>query len=201
MQNRRLAGLSGVVFGVGALAAVIIGNAPGGEYHTDEVAAFVAKDHGSAVLASLIVMLVASVALLWLGAFFREDAFSNVTTARLFSSLVIGSAVSFLGGYTVLVTPSTSQALGGGPVIDPAVTYTMLQQGWGVLLFGGGTFLAVALLTLAFAGKTEPMWVRVFAAVAGVGGIASIALFFLLLLEFIFALAVGVWLLASKARS
>jgi len=196
IKERRLAGVCGFVFAVTTMAAFILANPPGGKFHAGDVADFVAQSHRTAVIASLYLMLLSAVSLLGLGVYLRRAAFGDSGSGRLFTGLVVAAATSFFAGWTLVVTPAAAQSIGDAPTIDPGVAYTFMQAGFGVMLVGGGLMLGAALLTLAVAGRHEPAWLRGFAAVAGIGGLATPA-FFPFFLVLLFGLVAGIWILAS----
>ena len=196
IKDRRLAGVAGIVFAVATFVAFVLANPPGGKFHENDVADFVAKDHRSAVIVSLYLMVLAAVSLVGLGSYLRADGFGGAGAGRLFTGLLVAAATSWLAGWVIVVTPAAARVFGGAPEIDAGVAYTFMQAGFSVMLVAGGMLLGAALLTLAIAG-VEPGWVRVLAAIAGVAGLATPAFFpfFLLLL---FAVVVGIWLLVSR---
>jgi hypothetical protein len=196
MHDRRLAGIGGIVFGVLFIAGMITANPPGGDYEAGDVADFVAKDHRNAVIAMMALITLAVVGLLLATAYLCETSFGKGRHGRIAWGTSLLAAASFLIGAVVVSTPSTSLAIGGGPAIDPAVGYTLMQAGFGIMFFAGGLMLGVSLLTLAIGGRDAPTWVRVFSAVVGVLALFSMA-FFPFFAVLLWGLVIGIWLLVS----
>lgn len=196
-QDRRIAGIGGIVFAVVLIVSIVVASPPGGEYDAADVADFVAKGHRSAVIVSLYLMLLSVLGLLVMMSYLRDSALGTGRHGRMFWGLAVAAATSFFAGWLILLTPAESKSIGGGPSIDPAVAYTFMQAGWGVALVGGGALLGCALLILAFAGHGAPTWVRALGGIAGLLGVASAA-FFPFFALILFGLIVGLWLLVSK---
>ena len=196
-RDRRLAGIGGIVFAVLFVSGMIFGNGPGGNYHARDVADFVAKGHRSSVVASGVLVALAVVGLLLVTAYMCETYFSKGRDGRIAWGTSLLAAASFLIGIAVLLTPSTSLFVGGGPAIDPAVSYTIMQAGYGIMFFSGGIMLGVSLLTLALGGHAAPTWVRAFSGLVGLLALFSLA-FFPFFGVLIWGLVIGIWLLASS---
>jgi len=198
-NDRRLAGIGSLVFTVLLVAAAIAANAPGGNYHANDVADFVAKGHRSSVMISLFLVAAAIVGLLVVMAYLCETSFGKGRSGRIAWGTSLFAAGSFLVGWAILITPSMSVALGGGPGIDPAVSYTIMQAGWAVFLVVSGMMLGISFLTLAIAGTAAPTWMRAFTGIVGLLALASIA-FFPFWAVFLWGLVIGIWLLVSSPR-
>jgi len=198
-NDRRLAGIGSLVFTVLLVAAAIAANAPGGNYHANDVADFVAKGHRSSVMISLFLVAAAIVGLLVVMAYLCETSFGKGRSGRIAWGTSLFAAGSFLVGWAILITPSMSVALGGGPSIDPAVSYTIMQAGWAVFLVVSGMMLGISFLTLAIAGTAAPTWMRAFTGIVGLLALASIA-FFPFWAVFLWGLVIGIWLLVSSPR-
>jgi len=198
-NDRRLAGIGSLVFTVLLVAAAIAANAPGGNYHANDVADFVAKGHRSSVMISLFLVAAAIAGLLVVMAYLCETSFGKGRSGRIAWGTSLFAAGSFLVGWAILITPSMSVALGGGPSIDPAVSYTIMQAGWAVFLVVSGMMLGISFLTLAIAGTAAPTWMRAFTGIVGLLALASIA-FFPFWAVFLWGLVIGIWLLVSSPR-
>jgi len=198
-NDRRLAGIGSLVFTVLLVAAAIAANAPGGNYHANDVADFVAKGHRSSVMISLFLVAAAIVGLLVVMAYLCETSFGKGRSGRIAWGTSLFAAGSFLVGWAILITPSMSVALGGGPSIDPAVSYTIMQAGWAVFLVVSGMMLGISFLTMAIAGTAAPAWMRAFTGIVGLLALASIA-FFPFWAVFLWGLVIGIWLLVSSPR-
>lgn len=99
--------------------------------------------------------------------------------------------------------------LGGGPAIDPGITYAFISGGMLVFFGAGGMLLGIALITLATGAGSAPGWIRAFTALAGLAALLSWAFllatgwspnqwlpgpFYVVIL---WGLAIGIWLLVS----
>lgn len=200
-NSRRLAGICALVFGIATFAALIVGSPPGGEFKAADVAAFTAVDHAGASFASIYLILVAAVALLWLGGYLRADAMAGEGIGRFFNGLMIAAVAGLAGGWTIAVTPSAGRIGGVAPETDPAVAYTIMETGLAAFIVAGGALLGIALLVLAITARRLPMWLRIAAGIAAVAGIAAPLVFFAYFLVLIFAVLLGIWLLATRSRS
>lgn len=198
-NDRRLAGIGSLVFTVLLVAGAITANAPGGEYHADDVADFVAKDHRSVVILSLFLIAAAVVGLLVVMAYLCETSFGKGRSGRIAWGTSLFAAGSFLTGWAIMITPSISLAIGGGPGIDPTVSYTIMQAGWAVFLVVSGMMLGISFLTLAIVGHEAPTWMRAFTGIVGLLALASIA-FFPFWAVFLWGLVIGIWLLVSSPK-
>jgi hypothetical protein len=196
-RDRRLAGIGSIAFPVFLLAGFIVANPPGGNYHAGDVADFVAKGHQNSVLLSIFLVAISTVGLIAAMAYQCEIFFGPGKLGRIAWGTSLLSAASFLIGYAVVVTPSTSLKIGGGPALDPAVSYTIIQAGFGILLLVGCMMLGIALIALAIGGQTAPKWVRVLSGVAGVLAFFTIA-WFPFFGVLIWGLVIGIWLLVSS---
>ncbi len=196
MNDRRLAGIGGIVFGVLFISGMIVGNSPGGDYKASDVADFVAHGHRNAVTGMIVLLALAVIGLLLVTAYLCETSFGKGRHGRIAWGTSLLAAASFLIGAVIVTTPSMSLAVGGGPSIDPAVNYTIMQAGLGIMFVGGGIMLGVALLTLAIGGKDAPTWVRAFSAVVGVLALFSM-MFFPFFAVLLWGLVTGIWLLVS----
>ena len=196
-RDRKLAGIGAIVFAVLFVSGMIAGNAPGGEYDASDVADFVADGHRSNVVASSVLVAIAVVGLLLVTAYMCDTYFSKGRDGRIAWGTSLLAAASFIIGITVLLTPSTSLFVGGGPSIDPAVSYTIMQAGYGIMFLSGGIMLGVSFLTLALGGHAAPTWVRAFSGLIGLLALFSLA-FFPFFGVLIWGLVIGIWLLASS---
>jgi hypothetical protein len=195
-STRMVAGGGGIAFGVLFLAAMIVGNPPGGSYSASDIAGYIASGHRAAVIVSVYLALVAAVGLIALLAGLRERL-ARGAAARAFWGCGLAGASSLAIGWCISATNPLSMALGGGKALDPRVIYAFSQAGLVVMFCAGATLLSVALIVLAADRSAElPSWLRWTTGVAGVLGLASPAFFpfFALLL---WAIVTGAWTLAS----
>lgn len=194
--DRRLAGIGALAFSVLFVVAFFVASPPGGEYEVSDVADFVAEGHRAAVIGSLFMMLVSVVGLLLATAYLSETSFERGQIARVSWGTSLLAAFAFLAGWAIVLTPATSLTIGGGPDVDPAVAYTIMQAGLGVVFAVAAMFLGVSLLALALAGRAAPMWIRWFSGLVGVLAIFSIA-WFPFYAVILWGVVVGIWLLVS----
>ncbi len=196
-RDRKLAGIGGIVFAVLFIAGMVSANPPGGDYHPGDIADFVAEGHRVNVFASLFLITLAVVGLLIVTEYLCATSFGPGREGRIAWGTSLLAAASFLIGLTVLATPSMSIALGGGPPIDPTVSYTIMQAGFGIMFVSGGIMLGVSLLILAIGGSAIPSWVRAVSGIVGLLALFSLA-FFPFFAVLIWGLVIGIWLLASS---
>jgi hypothetical protein len=81
----------------------------------------------------------------------------------------------------------------------PQVTYLIAVGGY-VVLSAGAIMVGLALLTLVLGPSALPAWVRWFTLVGVIGGVTAPA-FFPFALFFIWALVLGIWLLATDRET
>jgi hypothetical protein len=189
-------GCGGVGFGVLFLAAMFVGNPPGGNYSASEVAGYVAHGHRMAVFASVYLAIAGAVCLISLLVGLRERL-ADSAGARLFWGCGLAGAAALATGFCITATNPLSLTLGGGKALDPKVMYAFSQTGMVVMFGAGAILLGAALVALALdASAALPTWLRWTTGIAGVLGLASPAFFpfFALLL---WALVTGIWSFTS----
>ena len=198
-RDRSLAGIGGIVFAVLFVSGMVSANPPGGDYRAGDIADFVAKGHRVNVVASLFLITISVVGLLMVTEYLCETSYGQGRHGRIAWGASLLAAASFLIGLTVVVTPSMSVALGGGPSIDPAVNYTIMQAGFGIMFVSGGVMLGVSFLTLAIGGHAAPRWVRAFSGIVGLLAFFSMA-YFPFFGVILWGLVIGIWLLVSSPK-
>jgi len=198
-QGRRLAGTGGILFAALVVAGLSVANPQAGKYHVADVSRFVAKGHRDAAVVSGALIAVATVGLVALMAYLCEAYLGKGQRARVAWGSSLLAAGSFLIGWTVILAPSLAVSVGGGPGIDPAISYTFIEAGFGIFLVGG-LLLGIALLTLTFAGRAAPLWVRALTGVVGLLALFSGA-FDPFLAVLLWGLVIGIWLLVSSPRA
>jgi hypothetical protein len=197
-RERVWAGVGGIAFTVLTVAGLGFASTPGGGYDASSIADYVAKGHRTSVFVALALALLGVLALLVLLVGLRDRLAERSLLASVFSATSLVSITGFAIGWAAWLTPPLAIAIGGSSVlIDPKVTYVILQVG-GIIVFGiGGIFLGVTLIALMIgSSQTLPAWFRWFTLVVGVLALASPAWlpFFPLLL---WGLVAGIWLVAS----
>lgn len=198
-NERRLAGIGGLAFTVLLVIATVSASPPGGEYEASDVADFVAKDHRTVVILSLFLIAAAMVGLLMVMAYLCETSFGSRRSGRIAWGTSLLAIGAFLTGWAIVLAPAMSITVGGGPDVDPAVAYTIMQAGFGVFLAVSCLFLGISFLTLALAGSAAPTWVRIVTGIVGLLAFAAMA-FVPVYAVLLWGLVVGIWLLVSPAR-
>ena len=196
MRDRKLAGIGAIIFGGLFIPGMIFGNVPGGDYDAGDVADFVASGHRTNVYISIALMALAVVGLLLVTAYLSGTYFGEGVSGRIAWGTGLLAAAALIIGLGVAYTPAMSLAVGGGPSIDPEVSYTIMQAGLGVMFFVGGIMLGVSLLALAIGGHAAPTWVRAVSGLVGLLALFSI-MFFPFFAVLLWGLIIGIWLLAS----
>lgn len=195
------AGVGGIAFGVLTVVALAVENPPGGTYAVSDSVHYVAKGHRVAVLVSVYLALLAVLGLILLLAYLR-DAISVLPEkhhlARIFWATGLTAAASFAVGIVIEATAALAHLYGGHHlVVAPNITYLISETGAVVFLGCGGILMGFSLIALIVgSGATLPGWLRGVTLIAGLGGIASLA-FFPFFLVVIWAIVIGVWLLAA----
>jgi hypothetical protein len=196
-DERTLAGVGALAFGILTFVALLIASPPGGNYSTKDVDKYLAKGHRAAVFVAIYVLVVALIGMLLMLWRMREEIVG--TRSAIFWALGVASTASWLAGFAIVIGPAASLAFSGGHLstLPPTLTYTIAEAGWAVAYGAGGILLGCALLTYAIGPVAAPAWVRWSTLVAGVCAVASIA-WFPQFLVFVWAIVIGIWTLVSK---
>ena len=203
MRSRSaLAGVGSIAFSVLTIVGLALANPPGGTYKASDAVKYVAKGHHVAVFASVYVLLLAVLGLLFLLAYLRDllsAAPDGERVARIFWAMGIGAATSFAIGWAIVLGNAIAHAFGGsGVVVDPAVTYLASELGFSVVFGPAAILLGFALITFMIGGRAlVPAWLRWSTLVAGVAGIVSLA-FFPAVLVLLWGIVMGIWLLVPS---
>jgi hypothetical protein len=196
MKRSSLAGIGALAFGVLMIAGLIVENAPGGSYSANDVADYVRSGHRPLVFVGLYLGALGIVGLVFLLARLRA-AIADPAISSVFWGLGVAAAGAITAGYALTGAVPIAIAYGGnGVAIDAPVTFVISESGW-VVMTAGCVLLGAALLTFARAAVAVPAWVRWSTAVAGVAAVAAAAWFPLALL-ILWALAIGIWLIATR---
>lgn len=203
MRSRSaLAGVGSIAFSVLTIVGLALANPPGGTYKASDAVKYVAKGHHVAVFASVYVLLLAVLGLLFLLAYLRDllsAAPDGERVARIFWAMGIGAATSFAVGWAIVLGNAIAHAFGGsGVVVDPAVTYLASELGFSVVFGPAAILLGFALIAFVIGGRAlVPAWLRWSTLVAGVAGIVSLA-FFPAALVLLWGIVMGIWLLVPS---
>jgi hypothetical protein len=196
MKRSSLAGVGALAFGVLLIVGLIVENAPGGSYSANDVADYVRSGHRPLVFVALYLGALGVVGLVFLLARLRA-AIADQASASVFWGLGLAAAGAITAGYALTAAVPIAMGYGGkGVTLDAPVTYVFSESGWAIMT-GGCILLGSALLTFARTAVSVPGWVRWSTVVAGLAAIASAAWFPLALL-ILWALAIGIWLLAAR---
>jgi hypothetical protein len=196
MSKSWVAGLGAIAFVVLTIAASFIDNGPGGTYKASDVAKYLERGHRPAVFASAFVMLLGITALLFLLARLRE-VIADARWSSVFWGLSVAGAGAFLAGWALHMAVPVAMAYGGESVkVAPPVAYVISEAGF-LVLAAGAALIGVALLALVGAGVELPRWVRGVTVVGAIGALAALA-WFPFVLFFLWALVVGIWLIATR---
>ncbi len=191
------AGLGALAFSVLTLVAVIVANAPGGNYSASAVADYLAHGHRVAVI---VVFHLAILGLLGLIAAFAHlrDQLESRRAANVFWGAGLASVACFAVGWGIVGGQVVAHVEGGSAVaISPALTYLISEIGV-VFIFGcGAILLGFALIILMLNARSFlPSWLRWLTLVCGLAGVAGLA-FFTFFVLMLWGLATGAWLIAG----
>lgn len=196
MRRVSAGGLGALAFLVLVIVATAVASPPGGTYKASDVATYLTRGHRPAVIASLYLMGLAAVALLFLLRRLR-DALQG-QRAAVFWGLSIAGAAAIVAGFALITAVPIAMGVGGkGVVIAPTVAFTIIETGWAVFAGAGFLLVGLALLTLTLGPSVLPAWVRWTTLVGGLGFAAGLAWFPLPIVG-IWLVLIGVWLLRSE---
>lgn len=208
-REGRGAGLGGVLFAASLAVGFTLFGPKGGQYSAAEVAAFVAQ--GATALIVSVYLVVVSIIGLWVLTSHLADSWLGADgQGRVARGAGLAAGTSFLVGWGLYLAVPAS-VLGGGPAIEPGITYAFTSAGMLVYFGAGGMLLGIAQITLATGAGSAPGWIRAFTGLAGLAALSSWAFllatgwspnqwlpgpFYVVIL---WSLVVGIWLLVSPA--
>lgn len=198
MKRVSIAGLGALAFAILVFVASVIDSGPGGTYSTSDVTDYLKSGHRPIVFVALYMSLLGIVGLLFLLSRLR-DAIVDESRARVFWALSVGGASAFVAGWALHAAAPLAIGYGGKVSFAPQVTYLIAVGGY-IVLSAGAIMLGLALLTLVVGPVELPGWVRWFTLVGVIGGVTSPA-FFPFGLFFIWALVMGIWLIATDRET
>lgn len=198
MKKVSVAGLGALAFAILVFVASMIDSGPGGTYKTSDVTDYLKSGHRPIVFVALYMSLLGIVGLLFLLSRLR-DAIGDESRARVFWALSVGGASAFVAGWALHTAAPLAIGYGGNVSFAPQVTYLLAVAGY-VVLSAGAIMLGLALLILVLGRVELPAWVRWFTLVGVIGGVTSPA-FFPFGLFFIWALVMGIWLIATDRET
>ena len=196
-STRRAAGLGMVTYGIGTSLAFMAIGSPGGDYSDADVTRFVSSGHWALAITLAYVGAFASLGLLAFGNHMRRQLTSSgdvlwgllvagTSTAVVGWFLVGGVAVAFAEGGTNLAT------------VPHPVVYMASEMSNLIAVCASAFFVGAAALVLA-ARAGLPRGLRVVTYVAGGCGLLA-AFWFPIFLFWLWAIAIGIWTLASKTH-
>ena len=197
------AGLGGVAFSALTLAAVLVSNAPGGNYSASGITNYLSRGHRVPEIIAFHLALLGLLGLIILLAQLREaiSATGNVRAAQVMWGAGVASVASFAIGWGIVGGQVVAHLEGGRAIsVSPAVTYLFSEIGV-VFIFGcGAILLGFALIVLMLnSGGILPTWLRSLSLVCGVAGVAGLA-FFTFFILMLWGIATGVWLMLAGRR-
>jgi len=195
MRKSALAGIGGIAFTVLTIVAVVIEHSPGGNYKASDVEKFLKHGHRPVVFVATYMAYLGVVGLVFLLTRLR-DSITDPTRSTAFWTLSVAGIGAWVAGWAVGAAVPVAMGIGGNSVVvAPTVTYVLFAAGY-FTLAGGAILIGLALLILVLSRPAFPGWVRWATLVGAAGAIAAPA-FFPFGLFFIWAIVIGVWLLAG----
>jgi hypothetical protein len=195
MRKSSLAGLGGILFALLTFVGSLIDSGPGGSYKASDVADYLKSGHRPVIFVSAYMALLGVAALFFLLVWLR-DAIADGMRSSVFWALSIAGVGTFIAGWALHTAVPVAIGYGGSSVtVGPTVTYVIVEGGY-IVLSAGAILLGLALLLLVFSRGTLPTWVRVITGIGAIGAVTAPA-FFPFGLFFLWALAIGIWLLVS----
>ena len=196
MSRSWFAGLCAIAFAVLTFVGSLIDSGPGGTYKASDVTKYLESGHRPVVFVASYMALLGIWALFVLLTWLRTRI-GDTTQSSVFWALSVAGAGTFIAGWALHTAVPLAIGYGGKSVtVAPAVTYVFNTGGY-IVLSSGAFLIGLALLTLAFGRVALPGWVRVITGVGAVGALTSAA-FFPFGLFFLWALAIGIWLLVAR---
>lgn len=195
--SRRTAGLGLLAYGIGTPVAFMGIGAPGGDFEDGTVVAYMASGHWARAIALAYLGAFAALGLLPFARRMRSEMGPGGDT---FWGLMVGGTAAavvgwFLVGGVTVVFAAGGTALRGLP---HPVVYALSEMSNLVAVCASAFLVGSAALVLA-ARSALPAVLRIVTAVAGVCGLLA-AFFFPVFLFWLWAIAFGVWTLASASH-
>ncbi len=192
--EKQVAGIGGIVGGVGYLIAFVIGTASGDDSAAN-MADYISKDNFPVVIGLTAVMFIGLMGMIRLAAGIRLLLKDSVAAQTYLASQLLSVGL-IAAGWIIIINSFLAVNIGDAPAIDPAISITFEQLGFAMVLLGGGLMLTSALVALFMASKgTLPKWLRVAALIMGIISITPFpgAVFMLAL----WPIVAGAWVLKS----
>jgi hypothetical protein len=197
-HSRRAAGAGILVFSAATLAAMIVGNAPGGDFRAAQVTAFVARSHAGAAWTAGYLGIVGALGLLLFIDRMRERI-ASPSAASMFAGLGIAATGAAAVGWTMIAGISVAHVEGGSWIRIAAPIVNLVSEMSVLVALCAPACLAGTALLILVARAELPGWLRAFTAVAAVCAIVA-PLFFPLFLYLLWGLIFGLWSLVTSRR-
>jgi hypothetical protein len=194
----RRAGAALLVYGLGVTVAFLSVGSPGGDYDPGNIASFVSRGHWPVAFVLAYVSALCSIGLMVFGQSLRTTLGEAVGDI-VWGLCLAGTAVSVVGAFLVGGI-DVAMAEGGTHVqtgVSQPIVYTLSEVGNLVAVCGPAFFAGLVALVLAAVGRL-PMWLRAFAAVAGICGILA-PFFFTYFVFVLWTIVTGVVLLTTRS--
>ena len=195
--TRRAAGVGLLAYGIGTPMAFISIGAPGGDYSDSAVTTYMSSGHWATAIALAYLGAFAALGLLVFANRMRQELGS--AGDALWGLAVAGTTAGVIGWFLVGGI-SVAFAEGGLPLAAAPHTmvYLVSEMSNLVAVCCSAFFVGAAALVLA-AKAALPAWLRVASYVAGACGLLA-AFFFPLFVFWLWAIAFGMWAVATHAR-
>ncbi len=199
MKRLSAGGVGALAFVVLTIVALFVDNGPGGSYSQSDVTNYLKSGHRPSVFIALYLVLLGIAGLTLLMMRLR-DSIGDPRRSSVFWGLGVAGVGAVVAGWALHGAVPVAMAYGGkGVAVAPTVTFVFSEAGW-IVLSAGLILVGLALLTFVLSPVAVPVWVRWFTLVGAVGAVTAPA-FFPLALLLIWALVIGVWLVASEGST
>jgi hypothetical protein len=196
--TRRAAGLGLLAYGIGTPLAFMSIGAPGGDYSDSALTTYMSSGHYATAIALAYLGAFAALGLLLFASRMRHELGS--AGDALWGLALAGTTAGVIGWFLVGGI-SVAFAEGGGPLATAPhnVVYLVSEMSNLIAVCCSAFFVGAAALVLA-AKAVLPAWLRTTSYIAGACGLLA-AFFFPLFLFWLWAIAFGLWAVATEARS
>jgi hypothetical protein len=202
-KGSTLAGAGAIAFGVLTIVGTF-GGSPGGSYDQSTAVEYLKGSHFPIVVVTGYLAILGVVGLICLLAYLREVISvepDRTQAASIFWGIGLASAASFAVSWGLVTGIALAAAEGGsGASVPPAVTYVLGDTSLNVLFGSGGILLGFAMIALFLSTSGRlPSWLRWLTLVAGILALGA-PFFFPAFAIPLWAVVIGVWLLASRSK-
>jgi hypothetical protein len=196
--SRRAAGLGLAAYGIATPAAFMSIGSPGGDYSDTDVTSYISSGHWATAFALAYVGAFAALGLLVFANRMRHELRSG---GDLLWSLAVAGTAAAVVGWFLVGGVAVAFAEGGHPLttVSHPTVYLVTEMSNLIAVCSSAFFVGLAALVLAV-NATLPRPLRIASYVAGVCGVLA-AFYFPLFLFWLWAIAFGVWSIATAART